>query len=154
MKNMCYGKCSPMLDLFLSCDLPWRDTLMSQIAGSKMHYDDCFSSLFIHFEEDEMAIRVPVSVEVPFEVLIGNATIPPSCILGRIGRFLAVASPSIVVEDVDAFSVRPHFRNGYMFELEAYSLNANKIDICNALYKSRTYLIYSRKDVMQFIFQI
>lgn len=136
-----------LLQLFLEGDLLWHTQLIAQISNSRIQREDLLSSYFVNFiiSAYENIPPIPVNLEVPLEVIIGDIAVPREQICGMVGVHVATKSQTLLIRDNNAFGVRLHFKNGYAFELEVYSISGKRLDIDNIRNKRRVYIIYDEQ---------
>lgn len=136
-----------LLQLFLKENFPWYNSLIAQVLSSKVDREDLLSSYFVDFKISDAGnlISIPVRKEVPLEIIIGNVEIPQDKKLYRLGDIIATTSEKLYIYDDQAFAARLHFKDGYLFELEAYSISGQKLQISNIQGRKLTYIITDKK---------
>ena len=145
MQNNASEMILQLLYCFLESDLPWMKLVAHQINTASWTAQNLQSSYFVDFHcPSNAAARIPSSAEVPVEIIFGQVRVDPGAVVGTIAKYPVVISNkemTFEISDPDAFAVRLHFRNGIIFELEAYSIDGNTLDLSGLAGKDRVYVL-------------
>lgn len=138
-----------ILRMFFKINASWGDLLRSQILAANIKREHLSSSYFLDFDVDRTVSPLPMSTEMPVEILYGETIVLQEQIAGYIDRYpmiplhqTSAASHRLYVIDDHAIGARLHFKGGYLNELEVYSISGNDINVNDIIKKPCIYLIH------------
>ena len=138
---------SYLIRLFFYLSPLWKKKISSQLKNATVSRTDCVSSYFVNFDVDDSSNRINTNTQVPAEIIVGYFDVPEEQIICTINGLRIIQPCTFAVGDDQAFGVRLHFKNGCLFELEAYSLAGNKLDLSLALERPYVCIVHDKTAV-------
>ena len=135
--NECY-----FLDLFFILCPHWKKIIFDQIYSSEICREITYSNYAVCFKPNKKTSPISSTSKMPVEIILGNVEFMPNCEVKRINNCQVIKPCTLNVPDIDAMGVRLYFSEGFIVELEVYSLSGKKICTEIPKCKQKTYIVF------------
>ena len=126
-----------IIGLFLDIDFSWKKALINQITSASVDRIFCDSSYFVNFSIPLDCDPIDSELRVPLTIIVDHQSSENSKVIYR--QFQNIVCSGSQGMSPTGFNL--HFRNGYLCELEVYSLGGDMLDFKQICTGSRTYFL-------------
>ena len=133
-----------LIELFFLVNPSWKPIIALQVATAKVSRSNSVSSYFVNFEVDTNTKRISTCMRVPAEIIVGRFDIPSDRIVGQANKIQLISPCSFAVLDDYAFGIRLHFADGFLVEMEIYSLAGTKLDVSRLTEQQIVCVVYEK----------
>lgn len=131
-----------LFQLFFDLYPQWEHALIEQIRLSNLQRVHDLSNYSVYFTGSGKAVPIKINKKMPVEIILGGVEITDNNVINNIKGHNLISPCPISIPDNNAVGVRIYFCDGFLSELEVYSLSGNPIGIDFPLNGQRTYIIF------------